>query len=69
MGAVKSTGNYVFVIAGLAMIIWGISNKKKWRKEPKWRDLSPDEKRIKIILVSFIALVLLAGIVAYLLSK
>ena len=62
-----STGNYVFAIVGIAMMILGISNKKKWRKEPKWSELSPEDKRTKLIIISVLTFLLLAGILTHLL--
>jgi hypothetical protein len=54
---------------GAVFMIVGAVNKDKWGKETKWVDLSPDAKRIKLIVVGGLTVVLLAAIGYYLLSK
>ncbi len=64
-----ATGNNVFPIAGLVMMIVGISKRKEWRDESNWKDLPPAVKRFKIIIIGVITLVLLALIAMMLLRK
>ena len=60
--ATKNPGLWVM---GLVLLIIGLANKDKWGEEKKWSDLSPAERKTKLILVIGLALVLIAGIAAY----
>ena len=63
-----STGNYAFSVIGLVFMILGITHRKSWGNQPKWIELSPAEKKIKIALILFIALILILGVVVYFLA-
>jgi hypothetical protein len=54
---------------GIVFMIVGAANKKKWGQETKWADLSPETKRVKILLFSGLAIVLLALILVYIFSR
>ena len=60
-----ATQNYVFTVAGLAFIILGFTKKKEWKDQPKWKDLSPAEKKMKLTLIIFLSLILILGVVFY----
>ena len=60
-----ATQNYFFIIAGLAFMILGFTKKKEWKNQPKWEDLSPAEKKMKLALIIFLSLILILGIVFY----
>ncbi len=60
-----STGNYLFSIVGLLCLIVGLANRKSWKNQPKWEELSPTEKKIKIALIIFLSLILIFGVVFY----
>ena len=64
-----ATQNYVFMIAGLAFMIMGIMKKKEWKDQPKWEDLSPAEKKMKLALIIFLALILILGVVFYFIAS
>ena len=64
-----ATDNNAFTISGIIFMIWGISNKKKWKKQKKWSELSKNERDIKIMLISFIGTILIMGLVFYFLGK
>ncbi len=64
-----STGNYAFSIIGLVFMILGITHKKSWKNQPKWDELSPAEKKIKIALIIFLALILILGVVSYFIAR
>lgn len=59
------TKNYLFNIAGIIFMIVSLINRKKWKdyKEPKWSELSPKQKKSRILLISFLGLMVLAGVV------
>jgi len=54
---------------GVVFMIIGAVNKNKWGKETKWVDLSPEAKRIKLIVVGGLTALLLAALAYYLLVK
>ena len=64
-----ATQNYVFMIAGLAFMIMGIMKKKEWKDQPKWEDLSPAEKKMRLALIIFLALILILGVVFYFIAS
>ena len=64
-----STGNHVFSIVGLVFMILGITHKKSWKNQPKWEELSPAEKKVKIALIIFLTLILILGIIFYFIAR
>ena len=63
-----ATQNFVFIIVGLTFLIFGLFNRKSWKNQPKWEELSQAEKKIKIALIIFLALILILGVVVYFLA-
>ena len=63
-----ATQNYVFIFVGLVLLILGLTKKKEWKNQPKWEELSQAEKKIKIALKIFLALILILGVVVYFLA-
>ena len=62
--------NKIFLIMGIAFIITGLINKKKWEKNRKnWKNLDKTEKRIMIIIISILLISLILGVVVLLLKK
>ncbi len=59
------TKNLAFLAIGIIFTVLGLVNKNKWREEKKWSDLTPVEKRHKIILVAVGAILLIAALVVY----
>ena len=59
------TQNYAFFVLGALFIIYGLLNKSKWKDYPKWSELPPELKKIKIITLIVLSVILLAGIVFY----
>jgi len=51
---------------GLVFLIAGLVNRNKWKEERKWSDLSPSEKRIKIVLLMVVSLLVLITLGVYL---
>jgi hypothetical protein len=54
---------------GAVFMIIGGANKDKWGKESKWADLSPEAKKLKLIVVGGLTVVLLAAIGYYIFMK
>ena len=64
-----ATENYAFTIAGIAMMILGLSRKKEWKDEPRWSDLPPAVRRIKLIIITVIGIILISSILLLLLVR
>ena len=60
-----STENLVFSAAGVVFMIIGLANKNKWGQETKWSDLTPLEKRTKLIIVAALSLLILIAVVMF----
>jgi len=54
---------------GIVFMIIGAVNKDKWGKETKWAELSPDAKRIKIIVVGGLTVLLLSALAYFIITK
>ncbi len=62
-----SMENYALFFMGLAFLIAGILNKDKWRKpEENWKNLTENEKKLKILLLIILGLLLISGLVTWL---
>ncbi len=64
-----ATDNPGFWATGIIFMILGLANKDKWKNEPKWSELSPEQRKTKMILIVGLTVLLLVGIAAYILSK
>jgi len=64
-----ATENPGFWITGLVLFIVGLVNKKKWKKQPKWSELSANKKHFKLTMSILIGLVLLGLIAFYMVEK
>lgn len=64
-----STENPAFMVAGIVMMIVGLANRKKWGEEAKWADLSPAQKKTKLIIVGGLTILLVAAIVVFLMAR
>lgn len=64
-----ATDNPAFYVLGIVFMIIGLANKDKWGQETKWSDLSPETKRLKLIVATVITVVFVALILAFLLLK
>ncbi|MBS4015330.1 MAG: hypothetical protein KGZ86_02720 [Candidatus Latescibacteria bacterium] len=58
-----ATKNPFFYIMSAAFVIIRLANKDKWREEKTWADLSPAEKKLKIILISVSVVLLITSVV------
>jgi len=64
-----SMENYVLSIMGLVFLIVGTVNKDKWRKpEENWKDLTENEKKLKILLLIVASLLLISGLAIWLMN-
>jgi hypothetical protein len=57
--------NYALTGMGVIFMVIGLLNRDKWEDEPKWADLPEDEKRLKMILVTGLSVLLVAGVFAF----
>ena len=54
---------------GLSLLAIGLLNKKKWKTQKKWSEMSKGEKILIGTLISVLLLLFVAGIAVYLLNK
>ena len=64
-----STKNPVFTSIGAIFFIIGLAKHKTWQQGPKWNELSPASKKVKIIAIIALGLLFLAGFVLYILTR
>ncbi len=64
-----STENPAFLVIGIVLMIIGLANKKKWGKETRWADLSPQAKKTKLFVVVGLSILIVAALVVLLLVK
>ena len=64
-----ATDNSTFLILGFVFMIVGLTNRSKWKDEPKWSDLSAERKKIKLALIVALTILLLAGVAFFALAK
>ena len=60
-----ATQNHAFFVLGALFILYGLLNKSKWKDYPKWKELPPKLRKLKIITMIVLSVILLAGIVFY----
>ena len=61
--------NRMFTIAGIIFMLVGLLNKSKWKKERKWNELTPSEKKFKLIVIISLSVLLLLGIIFMIIYK
>jgi len=54
---------------GIIFMVMGLVNRKKWKEQAKWSELSPEKKRAKMIVVIGITILVLLGIIAYIIES
>ncbi len=64
-----ATDNNTFLIIGIVFTIIGIVNKRKWKDEPKWSELTPEAKRTKLMMIIGLGVAFILGLVVYFLVK
>ncbi len=64
-----ATDNPGFLGMGAVFMAIGLANRSKWKEEPKWSELDPEKRRIKLIIIGGLTVLLLAGLVFYILAK
>jgi len=60
-----TTKNPGFLVGGLVMMIAGLLKRDQWRKEKKWSELSPAEKKVKLAIIALLTLMLVTGVVTF----
>jgi len=64
-----STDNAALLAMGIIFMVMGLVNRKKWKEQAKWSELSPEKKRAKMIVVIGITILVLLGIIAYIIES
>lgn len=63
------TGNEALSVIGAVFVVIGLFHRDKWKKNRvRWSDLSEREKKTKYILIITLAVLLVAGVLAFLLA-
>ena len=63
-------GNYALSVMGIIFTIIGLANKNKWQaNRVTWNQLSADQKKYKIIIISVLSVLVLVGMVVYFLTE
>jgi amino acid transporter len=60
-----STDNAALLAMGVVFMVMGLANRDKWKEQEKWSELSPEKKKIKLIIILGLTVLLLLGIAAY----
>ena len=50
---------------GVILMIVGIANRKKWKEQPKFSEMSPGQKKLKIVALVLLGTLVLASFVAW----
>lgn len=61
--------NPAFWILGLVFIGVGLANKDKWKKKQKWKVLTKEERKLRLILIIGLTVLLIAGAVVFFLRE
>jgi hypothetical protein len=61
--------NYALSAIGLVFLIISLLNRKKWKEEKKWSDLTLQEKKTKYILIGIATFLLIIGMIVIFLVK
>jgi len=60
-----STDNPGLWILGIIFLSIGLLNRSKWQDQPKWSELPPDQRKIKLILIAILLVILILGVAAF----
>lgn len=60
-----ATENFAFLALALVFLSIALANRKKWKKEKKWSELTTKEKQVRIVILSLTSILLIAGIVTF----
>ncbi|MCH7850845.1 MAG: hypothetical protein IH845_04345 [Nanoarchaeota archaeon] len=62
--------NYVLSVMGLIFASIGVSNRQEWDQNRKdWAILDKDEKKLRTVLISALAILFISGIAAYIMVR
>ena len=54
---------------GAVLFLVGLANKSKWQEEKGWSDLSPVQKKFKLVAIGVLSVLFLGGVAAYFLVQ
>ena len=70
LGAGIPLKNYALSVMGLVFMAIGLKHKDEWKENRQsWDNLSPADKKVKMLLIGFLTLILVVGIIFFLLAK
>lgn len=54
---------------GIVFMALGLANRSKWKEQPKWSELDPQKRKIKILIILGVTVLLFVGLAFYILGK
>jgi len=60
-----SSDNLPLLVLGILFMVIGIINRQRWTRQPRWTEMSPAQKRIKLIIMSILLVLLVAAAALY----
>jgi hypothetical protein len=64
-----ATENSAFWTLGLVFMALELAIKEKWEKDKIWKQLAPEDLKLKLFIISILELLLLGGVVLFLLKR
>jgi hypothetical protein len=64
-----ATDNPAFLGLGIVFMAIGLANRGRWKKAPKWSELSPERRRTKLLLLGGMTALILVALVVYIMAK
>jgi len=61
--------NRAFLVISLVLMAVGLANYKSWRGQPKWSELDPKRKNLKIALFAVLGLMVIATLILWYLKS
>ncbi|MBT3338031.1 MAG: hypothetical protein HN855_08585 [Anaerolineae bacterium] len=64
-----ATDNPAFWGMGAVFMIAGLANRDKWKEQPKFSEMDPAKRKLKLSIIIGLTVLLVAGILVFLLAK
>ena len=64
-----ATDNPAFWGIGALFMVLGLANRDKWKEQPKWSEMDPEKRKIKIFIIIGLTVLLVGMVLAYLIAK
>ncbi len=64
-----ATDNVAFLGLGAVFLIAGLANRDKWKEQPKWSEMDPTKRKIKLFIIVGLTVLLVGAVAAFLIAK